>query len=127
MTVVYFDQVIDFPPIISQQLLLLFSLNDQEFLSTFDCVFYIFFRSIINFNLFYTICLIIFMNLSFSFLVIMFALVTYIYISIELTDCDFMSSSKLNAILLDSSESTIYFSLLNFCFSCSCNVFKNSL
>ena len=45
----------------------------------------------------------------------------------ELIDCDFMSSSKLNAILLDPSESIIYFSLLNFCFNCSCNVFKNSL
>ena len=110
-----------------QNLQLIFCMGDQEFVTSFGqfwlCSFMFSFETqskLTIFVLFYYIVTFIY----FFFLHIRSSLVPYacICISIESIDCIFLSSSKLNTILLTSSVNTLCFTLLNLC--CDLNIIQ---
>ena len=95
--------------------LLIFCVNDQEFVSNLDYVFLCFFCNFIKANDF-LYCFIILLNLISSVSPTKFFLVPYAYVSVESIDCILLSSFELKAILLNSLVKTLCLSLLNlFC------------
>ena len=92
--------------------LLMFCIDDQEFVG--NLFFYVFFYKIIKVNHF-LYCFIILLHLISSFLLTRSLLVPYAYVSIEYIDCILLSSSELNAMLLIFSVKTLCVSLLNLC------------
>ena len=94
--------------------LLVFCMDDQEFVTNLDYFFYVFFCNIIKVNHFsyrFTTLL----HLVSSFPLTRSLLVPYAYASIESNDCFHLSSFELNAVLLISSVKTLCLSLLNLC------------
>ena len=91
--------------------LLIFFMNDQEFMVNLD---YFLFFCFFTFNDF---CIVFFklLHLISSFSLTKSLLVSYAYVSIKSIDCIILSSSELKAILLISSVKTLCLSLLNLC------------
>ena len=108
--------------------LLIFCINDHEFLTNLIMFFCFFFYNNIKVNhvLFRFIIL---LHLISSWSLTISLLVPYAYISIEWIDCILLSSFELRAILLISSVRTLYRSLLNHCciFNIDLLFFINSL
>ena len=95
--------------------LLIFCMDDQEFVANLDYIFLCFLlqhhQSYSFFELFYAIVKFSF----FSFLYIKFFLIPYAYASTESIDRILLSSFELKAILLISSVKILCLSLLNLC------------
>ena len=95
----------------------------DQFWSILIVFFYVFFWNTVKINHFCIVLLYCYIYFFF-FLHIRSSLVLYacICISIESIDCIFLSSSKLNTILLTSSVNTLCFTLLNLC--CDLNIIQ---
>ena len=108
--------------------LLIFCMNDQEFVANLNYVLLCVLYSIMKVNHF-LYRFIILVRLISSFLLTRSLVIPYTYVSIESIDCILLSPFELKAILLISSVKTLCLSLLNFC--CVCNIillfFMNSL
>ena len=104
--------------------LLLFYMDDKEFLANSDYVL-LFFSFITSSKLiiFFIVTFNLFLSLTKSLLA------PYTYVSIESVDCILLSLFELKAILLISSVKTLCFSLLNICciFDIDLSFFINSL
>ena len=94
--------------------LLIFCMDDMEFVANLDYFFYVLFCNIIKINpfLYYFIIL---LHLISSFLLTRSFFVPCAYAFIESIDCILLSLLVLNAILLTSSVNTLCFSLLSLC------------
>ena len=94
--------------------LLIFCIDDQEFVVNLDYVFLGFFCNIVKVNL-YWYCFSIMLHLISSFSITRFLLVPYPYVSTESIDCIGLTSFEIKSILLISSVKTLCLSLLNLC------------
>ena len=105
--------------------LLIFCMDDEQFVANFDYVLYFYFCIVIQVNYFYIVLL----YCCFKFLHSRSLLVPYAYVSIEPIDCILLSSLALNVILFTSSGNILRSSLLNLCGNFSINLlfFMNSL
>ena len=105
--------------------LLMFCLDDQEFVDNLDYAFLSFLCNIFKVNHLY-----IFLHLiSFFFWHTRSLLIPNAHVYIKSIDCILLSSLELKAILLTSSVNTLYFSLLYLCCDLNINLlsFMNSL
>ena len=94
--------------------LLIFCIDDQEFVVNLDYVLLGFFCNIVKVNL-YWYCFSIMLHLISSFSITRFLLVPYPYVSTESIDCIGLTSFEIKSILLISSVKTLCLSLLNLC------------
>ena len=108
--------------------LLIFCMNDQEFVANLDVFFYYFFCNLIKVNQF-LYCFIIFLYLISSFSLTRSLLVLYAYVSIESIDCILLLSFERKIIVLISPVKTLYVSLINLCrvFNINLSAFMTSL
>ena len=102
--------------------LLIFCMNDQDFVANLDYDHLCFFCNIVIVNHF-SYCFIILRN-RISFFCVLFLHLFFIHIFLlNLLLCVLLSLLGLNAILLTSSVNTLCFSLLNLCFRIFCETF----
>ena len=94
--------------------LLIFCMDDQEFVANSDYVLLCFFCNIIKVNQF-LYHFIILLHLISSFSLTRYLLIAYAYVSIESIDCILLLLFELSAILLISSLKTLCLSVLNLC------------
>ena len=114
-----------FFPIQSHQLLI-FCMNDQEFVVTGICgqfalCFYVSFSNILKF-IYFLYCFIILSHCISSLLHIISLFVTYSYVFMKLIDLILLSSLTLNTISFTSSVKILCFSLLHLCCNFNINV-----
>ena len=94
--------------------LLIFSMDDQEFVANLDFALLYFLVSSSKLIIFFY-CFVVLLYLISSFSITRILLVPYAYVPIQSTDCILLLSFEIKAMLLISSVKTLCFSLLILC------------